>query len=174
MKKLIVLSILFIAACADSSDKAADNQNREVETETTQSDPEMPVDSGDQTGDYNYLVEASGNTMSEIRYDIKELKVPAKTEITITLKNNSSDATMLHNFVIIEEGTANDVGQSGLKYPDDDYVRPNDLNVIAHSPLAKPGETVEFTFKTPESGTYDFVCTFPGHWGLMKGKFIVE
>ncbi|HBX64839.1 MAG TPA: azurin, partial [Balneolaceae bacterium] len=26
----------------------------------------------------------------------------------------------------------------------------------------------------PEAGTYDFICSFPGHYALMKGKFIVE
>ncbi|MCA9748564.1 MAG: azurin, partial [Romboutsia sp.] len=23
-------------------------------------------------------------------------------------------------------------------------------------------------------GTYDFMCSFPGHYSVMKGKFIVE
>ncbi|MEM6771051.1 MAG: plastocyanin/azurin family copper-binding protein, partial [Bacteroidota bacterium] len=26
----------------------------------------------------------------------------------------------------------------------------------------------------PAAGEYDFICTFPGHYGVMKGKFIVE
>jgi azurin len=30
------------------------------------------------------------------------------------------------------------------------------------------------TFDAPPRGTYDFVCTFPGHATLMRGKFIVR
>ena len=36
------------------------------------------------------------------------------------------------------------------------------------------GQTTSITFTAPAAGTYDFICSFPGHSGLMKGKFIVE
>ncbi|MCB0632702.1 MAG: azurin, partial [Lewinella sp.] len=26
----------------------------------------------------------------------------------------------------------------------------------------------------PAPGTYDYICSFPGHYALMQGKFIVE
>ncbi len=29
-------------------------------------------------------------------------------------------------------------------------------------------------FDAPAKGTYDFICSFPGHWATMQGKFIVE
>jgi azurin len=43
--------------------------------------------------------------------------------------------------------------------------------VIAHTPMAKPGETTEVTFTAPAAGTYPFICTVPGHYMLMKGVF---
>ena len=36
------------------------------------------------------------------------------------------------------------------------------------------GEETTVTFDAPAKGTYDFICSFPGHYALMKGKFIVE
>jgi azurin len=36
------------------------------------------------------------------------------------------------------------------------------------------GESTTIEFEAPEKGEYTFLCTFPGHFGLMNGKFIVE
>ena len=48
--------------------------------------------------------------------------------------------------------------------------------VVASTPLAGPGETVEITFKVPAAaGTYPFMCTFPGHFTAgMKGNLVVK
>jgi azurin len=166
----ILLIYVLISACGD---RQGDNsKNSETSPQTT--DSGYIIQNADSMGDDLYVITASGNTMSEISYDITELRVPEETEITIRLHNTSSDPYMLHNLVIIEKGKASDVGQAGGKFKDVGYVNPNDLYVIAHSPLSNPGETVEFTFVTPERGEYEFICTYPGHWGMMKGKFIVE
>jgi azurin len=53
-------------------------------------------------------------------------------------------------------------------------VNPEDKRVIAYSALALMGETVYFTFTTPTAGEYEFICSYPGHWGRMKGKFVTE
>jgi azurin len=36
------------------------------------------------------------------------------------------------------------------------------------------GESDTITFDAPEAGTYVFLCTFPGHYQVMRGEFIVE
>ena len=36
------------------------------------------------------------------------------------------------------------------------------------------GQSDTIEFDAPEPGTYDFICSFPGHYSVMKGKFIVE
>jgi len=48
--------------------------------------------------------------------------------------------------------------------------------VVASTPLAGPGETVDITFKVPAAaGTYPFMCTFPGHFTAgMKGNLVVK
>jgi azurin len=48
-------------------------------------------------------------------------------------------------------------------------------DVIAHTGLVGPGETVEVTFKAPAAGTYTFLCSFPGHFAAgMKGTLVVK
>ena len=96
--------------------------------------------------------------MSEMKFNKKVIRVPANKNITIALTNESSDATMPHNIVIIKKGFANDVGQAGLRHKGNAYVKPNDQNVIANSPLAQIGETVYFSFKTPVFLNPNFLC----------------
>jgi azurin len=49
-------------------------------------------------------------------------------------------------------------------------------SVLASTPLAGPGETVEVTFKAPTAaGEYTFLCSFPGHFlSGMKGALTVK
>ena len=46
--------------------------------------------------------------------------------------------------------------------------------MIAHTDLIGGGQVTSIEFDAPDAGTYEFLCSFPGHSGLMKGKFIVE
>ena len=46
--------------------------------------------------------------------------------------------------------------------------------VIVYTKLLGGGESDTITFDAPEKGYYTFLCTFPGHWGLMKGKLVVK
>ena len=56
---------------------------------------------------------------------------------------------------------------------DNGYIPEGD-DIIAHTKMIGGGESVEITFDAPAAGTYDYICPFPGHYGIMKGKFIVE
>jgi azurin len=48
--------------------------------------------------------------------------------------------------------------------------------LVAYTPLAGNGETVEVVFNAPsKAGSYNYICTFPGHYALgMKGTLIVK
>jgi azurin len=45
---------------------------------------------------------------------------------------------------------------------------------VAHTKLIGGGESDTINFTITEPGTYDYICSFPGHLALMKGKLIVE
>jgi azurin len=47
---------------------------------------------------------------------------------------------------------------------------PNIPEVLFHTRLVNPQETVKLQFTAPQQpGDYPYVCTFPGHWSLMNG-----
>ena len=64
--------------------------------------------------------------------------------------------------------------EEALKAKATDYIPEDQSNVIAHTKLVGGGESTTITFHAPEKGTYDFICSFPGHYSMMKGKFNVE
>jgi azurin len=47
-------------------------------------------------------------------------------------------------------------------------------DMIAHTKLLGPDESETIEFTAPAAGSYDYLCTFPGHFAIMKGKMIVE
>ena len=111
-----------------------------------------------------------------LAYDKDTLEVPAGSKVTLVMKNNASPGSgVYHNWVLVRPGTADAVAADGIAAGEaNSYLKPNDNRVIAHTALAKEGQTVQVTFDAPPRGTYDFVCTFPGHATLMRGKFIVR
>jgi azurin len=50
---------------------------------------------------------------------------------------------------------------------------PADANVLAATALAAPGETKTVVVELP-AGEYSFICTFPGHYMLMRGLVKVQ
>ena len=108
---------------------------------------------------------------NQMAYNKKELKVKAGGTVKITLVNKATSEAMKHNIVIVKKGTSMKVGQAAISTMG---VPPKTADVIAASDIAGPGKTVTVTFPTPAAGEYGIVCTFPGHFAMMKGAFIVE
>jgi len=123
---------------------------------------------------FDVLLKAQGNTMADMSYDHKEIRVKEGSTIHLTLMNEGTDASMEHNFVLIEEGKADKVGPEGLKAgPDMNYV-PKMREVLVSTSMVHPQQKTEISFPAPAKGIYDFICTYPGHYQKMNGKFIVE
>ena len=118
----------------------------------------------------------TGNDM--MQFSTKELKVKAGAEVTLTMRHIGKGGlkVMGHNFVLLKPGTkiptfsleAANAGEGQNWIPNDGK------DVIAHTKMIGGGQSTSITFTAPAVGTYDFICSFPGHSGLMKGKFIVE
>lgn len=123
---------------------------------------------------FEFTVNAIGNTMSDMAFDTKELRVTEGAQVKINLVNKGTDGAMLHNLVIVKEGSEKEVAMEGLDHKDHDYVNKANANVIAASAITQPGAAVSFQFTAPEAGMYTYICTYPGHWMKMQGKLIVE
>lgn len=112
------------------------------------------------------------NTMA---FDKTKLSVPAGAEVHLTIKNNATMATLPHNWVLVNPGTEASVAAAGLKIGEGaGYLDVRDANALAHTPMAKPGETADVTFTAPsKAGDYPYICTIPGHYMMMKGVLTV-
>ena len=68
----------------------------------------------------------------------------------------------------------NDFATKATVAKETDYIPEDTSVIIIHTALLGGGEsdTVEFTIN--EAGTYEFLCTFPGHYAMMKGVLIAE
>ena len=111
----------------------------------------------------------------KMRFDKEVLRVKAGEKVKLVLKHTGTmpETAMGHNFVLLTKGTEiPQFAQAAMKARENEYIPEN--GVIAHTELIGGGETTSVTFTAPEKGTYDFICSFPGHYALMKGKFIVE
>lgn len=106
----------------------------------------------------------------EMRYDIKSFTVEAGSEVKLWFANPDF---MPHNLVIGQPGSAEEIGPAAEALGAQGFALafiPDNDKIIAHSGLLnyQQSELMEFTAPT-EPGDYDFVCTFPGHWTLMRG-----
>lgn len=118
---------------------------------------------------------ALGNTLEEIKFSEDTLEAKAGALIKLTFVNDGIDMPMVHNIVITAPGKFKQIAIAGEKVgASGGYVPESDL-VLASSPIALPGQTVDMEFTAPiEPGSYDFVCTYPGHWQKMNGVLIVK
>lgn len=116
----------------------------------------------------------SVNDNGVFKYDVTTFTVKAGQKVHVTMKNNETMANMFHNFVLVKPGTEAAVATAGITAGETlGYVKAGDPNVIAQTPLSKPGQPAEVTFTAPEKGTYPYICTFPGHYTTMKGTLVV-
>ncbi len=107
----------------------------------------------------------------------------ALTGQPVKLVFTNPDATD-HNLVIVKPGALEEVGMAANdmaknpRFAKSDFVPREKLDLILdYSPMIGPNrkrqvEVMRFEAPT-EPGIYPFVCTFPGHWIVMKGEMIV-
>ena len=121
-------------------------------------------------GPVTITIGAVGETLA---FDTNSISAVSGSEVTIIFENPS--ANNQHNLVIVKNGTKDAVAADGTTAgPANNWVPPGDDRVIANTVLLDPGTSGEVTFTAPAPGTYQFVCTFPGHNFTMFGEFIVN
>ena len=121
----------------------------------------------------------SGN--DTMQFDIKTFEVSSGEEIKLTLKNVGKlpKIAMGHNLVILKKDL--DALAFGKKVLASGGSASNPLpssllgEVLAYTKLLGPGEshTIEFTAPN-DAGDYEYVCTFPGHFAMMRGTMTVK
>ena len=132
-------------------------------------------------------LEITGNDM--MKYDKSELKIKASAckTVSLTLKHvgKMGIQVMGHNWVLANTkdmmaivNKSMEAGQNkdaNLTYIPKDA--PTKALIITHTKMLGGGESTTITFPVSQlkiGGDYTYFCTFPGHFSLMKGKFVVE
>ena len=112
-------------------------------------------------------------------YTVTEFTVKSGDQVKINFKNTSTQVPQPHNLIICKPGKKGTVEAGAMALMTDPnamakgYI-PESEDIFAHSKLIQPGQEEVVEFTAPEAGTYDYLCTFPGHWILMKGVMTVE
>jgi azurin/glucose/arabinose dehydrogenase/lysophospholipase L1-like esterase len=113
----------------------------------------------------------------QMRFDVPRLVVPMGRAFEIIFENPD---VMPHNLVVVTAGNREKVGLAAMELPAGHTDRqgrawvPEDRAIIAATKMLEPGqsETLKMTAIRNE-GTYEYVCTFPGHWAVMWGQLVV-
>jgi len=107
-----------------------------------------------------------------LTFSTDNLTAISGSEVVLALNNVSG--INQHNWVLVQDGTKDAVSADGTGAgPGNDWVKPGDDRVIANTKVLGANSTGEVTFTAPAPGTYQFVCTFPGHNFTMFGNFKV-
>ncbi|MCL6217011.1 azurin [Zunongwangia pacifica] len=128
--------------------------------------------------DEEKVVEVFISANDQMQFSKNEIKVEAGNVVRLTLKHTGemNEKVMGHNFVLLTQGT--DISAFGQKAmtagAEKNYIPEDGKQVIAHTEIIGGGESTTIEFKAPKAGRYDFICSFPGHYAVMQGKFIVE
>ena len=118
----------------------------------------------------------AGDTM---KFDVTSIQAAPGQKVTIMLINAGTlpKVAMAHNWVLLKAGTdVSAFAAAAMTHQETGYIPPEMAgSVIASTKMLGPGETDTVTFTAPAAGTYDFICTFPGHaLAGMRGTLTVK
>ena len=163
MKIRLLLLSLFLLSCNQSN-----NTKEKFQYERVKEEPNIV-----QSNMVSNTVTLNSN--DQMKFDKKIIKVNSNQKVTLTLNHNGRfpASSMGHNFVLLKADV--DVNAYALQAAgarNSEYI-PEGGDELAYTKMLGGGESDTITFDAPEPGTYIFICSFPGHYQLMMGEFIV-
>ena len=120
----------------------------------------------------------TGNDM--MKYDKTAFKVKSGQVVGLTFKNVGAlpVEAMGHNLVILKPGSdiikfalGGIANRAGGFLPTDPKLK---AQIVVNTKVLGPKQEETIVFKAGEPGVYPYVCTFPGHFGVMQGKMTVK
>ena len=163
----VVLVLIFsgvVIGCGGKKEEKKEGFSYEKKTTTSKKVESNPND----------VVITSNDAM---QFNKKEITVKAGESVKITLKHigKMDKNVMGHNFVLLKQGVSLvDFANKAAAFAANQYIPKASEDVITYTKIIGGGETAVIEFDAPAAGEYEFLCSFPGHSGMMKGKFIVE
>ena len=112
-----------------------------------------------------------------LQFATKELTAHAGERLSLTFANPD---VLPHNWVLLAPGSFEKVGDLANKLIADpqgaaQHYVPDIPEVLAWTGMVSPGDSATIHFNAPaQPGEHPYICTFPGHWMVMKGLLHVE
>ncbi len=116
-------------------------------------------------------------TGKNLTFAERTIRVKAGELLEFTLSNPD---VVPHNWALVQPGTLRRVGEMSNRLVADPeaaarHYIPHTSDVLYYTDVVPPHGEFTIYFRVPEEpGRYPYLCTFPGHWMVMNGEFIVE
>jgi azurin len=117
----------------------------------------------------------------QMRFEQQTLQVDSQcTEVEVTLHNAGKLPAniMGHNWVLAKTGDVASVANAGMGAGlANNYQKPGDKRIVAATPIIGGGDSATVRFSTAQlepSGSYTYFCSAPGHFSIMKGRFVLN
>jgi azurin len=164
------LILLFISC------KSSENNHKEIKESTPVAANTETTVPGVEKLNYSDTIQLKAG--ENMRFDKELFRVRAGKKIRLILINTSkkSNMSMTHNVVILLKGTDIADFADAVRTAKEEQYTPSSVAplIIAHSKMVPGGESDSIDFVITQPGVYDYICSFPGHWGTMQGKIVAE
>jgi azurin len=177
MKRIFLFGfaiILYTSSCSSGSGNSENNDKNPAITKPAENAGTIIPGLDKLEFSDSLLLQANEN----MRFSRELFRIHAGKKIRLIFKNTQAKTTgsMSHNVVILKPDVdIADFAEVAVKAKEEQYV-PSSLDslIIAHTHLVGAGDSEELEFSIRAPGIYDFICSFPGHWGTMQGKIAAQ
>ena len=161
-----------------AKDEASKGKATKSETDNLPSKECTFVISG--TDDMHYTMLVAGKEVKSPDFSLnipkKCIDDPKGTSFTLNHVGIALKAAMGHNLIILETANLDKVVLAGISQQANDFIDPATKNLILGHTKVIGGKESD-SFKLPKNAfdpkkDYSFVCSFPGHAAVMKGKIV--
>ena len=119
---------------------------------------------------------------AQMKYDVRSFSVKPNSKVKLVFKNPDS---LPHNLILCTPGKkkGGDGGQEvidavlklGDKGVEQNWEPTGHPRILASSGMVQPKKETTIYFRAPKKeGDYPYICTFPGHFALMRGTMTVK
>jgi azurin len=165
---LLIFAVIFLLiSCGQTAENKKESPPVE-KTETT-----VP---GIEKLSFSDTIHLSAGEDMRFNSELFRVRAGKKIKLIFTNTGKKTAASMTHNVVVLVKGTdIADFADAVHNAKDEQYVPASVAPlVIAHTKLVSGGDSDEIEFTITGAGVYDYICSFPGHWGTMQGKIVAE
>jgi azurin len=168
-----IVALTLLISCGKSKEEKVPKKVKTTTVTKAKKTPKKEMIVVDSDG----VVNVQMITNDRMKFNLKKITVKAGQKIKLTLTHTGKlDKRMMgHNVVFLNTGIKlSTFASKAAAAKENDYIPVGSSAVLAHTKMLGGGETTTIEFTAPEAGTYDYICSFPAHYAMMKGKLIVE